>query len=214
MTMRINRIGGTPGYDGPWATFPAICQSCGHIYMGLELEPGVTDGIELSNIESVYPCPRCGGVGSIPDGVYSLSKDALEQLKASHASQEALKKFRKIISLGKRENREPEAIVAEIKKEVPELSSVADLLPKKRSELYAFIAMLIGIVTAYLNLATYERGSAPAAPTNINIQQVFTKMCEELSARPPRKLPPRPKKHKNRPCHCGSGQKFKECHGR
>ncbi|MGN6815507.1 MAG: hypothetical protein ACTHK3_05410 [Solirubrobacterales bacterium] len=72
------------------AMVPAICDSCGVIW-GAE---GVIGGTGATNIQitgsKVGPCPNCGSMGSIPDGIYDLQDDALKVVKAAGTTEENL----------------------------------------------------------------------------------------------------------------------------
>ena len=55
---------------------PAVCDQCNNFFPG---EP-VTENSTNVTFENkiVGPCPRCGGTGHVPDGVYNFSENVIE----------------------------------------------------------------------------------------------------------------------------------------
>lgn len=63
---------------------PAICNKCGCIFeSGFALGFGST--MTISNCNS-GPCPRCGGSGNIPNGVYKFINNTVQLITSSGAS--------------------------------------------------------------------------------------------------------------------------------
>lgn len=74
-------MGGNPAgrlQSHSMAMVPAICDRCGGIF-GSE---GFIGGSSAKNItmvgNQVGPWPNCGGMGSIPDGVYDIQDNTLK----------------------------------------------------------------------------------------------------------------------------------------
>jgi len=56
---------------------PAVCNNCGTVFAMPNLVAGGSTGnITISNVKA-GPCPNCGGMGSIPDGLYQFAGDTL-----------------------------------------------------------------------------------------------------------------------------------------
>jgi hypothetical protein len=59
---------------------PAICDDCGTMFPSGFVMENCTN-ISLSGNKS-GPCPSCGGMGSIPDGVFNVLGNVIEILDA------------------------------------------------------------------------------------------------------------------------------------
>ena len=59
------------------ALVPVICDSCSVIWGAENIFAGSGANIQMTG-NKVSPCPNCGSVGSIPDGVYELQDDTLK----------------------------------------------------------------------------------------------------------------------------------------
>ena len=115
-----------------------------------------------------------------------------------------------------------EKLSAAIKDKDPELSSIFDALPKTRTELYAFITLIVLVLSFYINtMRSTEK-------TKIEVNQVINYIySESAKTRPiPKPITANPhranlndtfrvlqpqKVGRNDPCLCGSGKKFKKC---
>src|SRR6266567_2468441 len=95
----------------------------------------------------------------------------LRLISSGRLSRTDLQKAIKILSQFQKQTLTPQAVANTIKTQIPELSSLADVLPKTRSELYAFIQTLILILTLMLAVADYNRRSAPPQTPNVFINQ-------------------------------------------
>lgn len=62
---------------------PVFCDNCGAVFAS-HRAAGRTDAkkIQITGMK-VGPCPNCGGMGSVPDGVYGLIDDALTVVHAT-----------------------------------------------------------------------------------------------------------------------------------
>ena len=135
---------------------PAICDSCGALFpSGFVLE-GAASGM-VSGVKA-GPCPRCGGDGTIPDGLYSAASETALAFTGLQPGQ--IQRFISVAQSAIRTRPEPKEVAARIKTDVPELSRIADALPRTRKELYAFLVVLLMI--ANLVLSWRSRKPAPA----------------------------------------------------
>lgn len=73
---------------------PAICESCSTIFAsryGVEN----SDGTFEDNTDS--PCPKCGGVGRIPDGSFEFVNGVMVVLEAPYHSREDLLRLASVL---------------------------------------------------------------------------------------------------------------------
>jgi len=155
-------------------------------------------------------------MGHIPDGVFNFVGNTIEILSAPKRTVDELSRLAKILREAQEKKQSPEEVAQTIRKELPELSGLADLLPKTRAELYAFLALIVAVV-ALLS----QSGGGESKSTNITVNQTINQVFVETErvAKPPEKAAQSPYKAalkvgRNDPCPCGSGKKFKRCCGR
>ncbi|GJA11852.1 hypothetical protein KAM344_23540 [Aeromonas caviae] len=191
---------------------PAICDDCGTMFPSGFVMENCTN-ISLSGNKS-GPCPSCGGMGSIPDGVFNVLGNVIEILDAPRKTVDQLNRYVRVLNSAREQKLSREQIKEQIDKDVPELASISDFLPKTRNELYAFLALLLGILTTIIT--SMKDDEVTVVEPQIILEQtinnhfydtqVVTKpSITRLSA------PVRPKVGRNEPCLCGSGLKYKKC---
>ncbi len=153
---------------------PAFCDNCGAIFRsGIFLSGGTANLVG----NKAGPCPICGSMGTIPDGVFTATGNVLRLLSGPANTVERLVRLSEVINAAREQRKEPNQIVEEIKKEAPELSSIVDALPRTRSELYNF---LLVILTALgLLIAAISSNDDDGAVDEVRIG----KMVEESVAR-------------------------------
>lgn len=178
---------------------PAICDKCGTIFSsGFPVGRGTT----LFEGNKAGPCPNCRSMGHVPDGVYSFVDGAIKLLQGPERTVSELKRLSVILQSVKTRGATREEVRAALKDELREISEIGDVLPKTRAELYAFITLLIAIIT--LLIAPRKKGETPKIETHDVINTVIRATKSAPSAR---------KVGRNEPCPCKSGKKFKHCHG-
>lgn len=181
---------------------PAFCNTCGAVFAsGFNFENAI--GVSFAGC-GAGPCPRCGGTGHIPDGVFNFIGNTIEILSAPGRTIAELTRLAEILKDAKAKAETREEVASRIKKEVPTLSKLGELLPENRGELYGFLA----VVLAAIQLFT-QSPSGPST-TIVNVTQVIQQVTEspKTAARQQKK-----KVGRNEPCPCGSGVKFKRCCG-
>ena len=121
---------------------PAICEDCQAIFRS-----GANIAAKNATFEgcAAGPCPRCGGWGRTLDGVYSALGNVLHLL-LQQPSPDVLKQIVPLLSEGVKRHLPRDEIVANIEQTTPELRAIGDSLPTTRSELYAFIAILVAVL--------------------------------------------------------------------
>lgn len=123
---------------------PAFCDNCSAIF---------GSGFVFENCRSVHlygnkagPCPNCGSLGSIPDGIFEMTGNAIRLLHGTAKTIGNLNRLTQILTNAQKSKLTKEQVESEINREVPELSSFASILPKTRNELYAFIAIILTVI--------------------------------------------------------------------
>lgn len=187
---------------------PAVCDNCGAIF---------PSGFEATNSTNITfsgcasgPCPACGGIGHIPDGVYNFVGNTIELLSGPSRTVTELQRLADILKNAREKQSSRQEISKEIEKELPELSSLKDILPKTRTELYAFIAIIISTIALLVSQSQSEE------PQKIQVNNVINNIYQQLPQTPETKkhiLKPENSKKvgRNEPCPCGSGKKYKKC---
>jgi hypothetical protein len=205
----------------PMPMIPAFCTRCDAIFAS-----GIfaANGINFTFVgNTAGPCPKCGGMGRIPDGVYNFIDQTIHLVSGPATTIRDLQRLVQLLENARAQKDSGEEIARKIEKEVPQLASVRDLLPKTRTELYAFITLFLVIVGWWITIGSrdglskfelealrgmlLERAMSAHAPTN--------KPTVQPPAIPHQKPNSGHKKvGRNQRCPCGSGLKYKRCHGR
>lgn len=187
---------------------PAFCDTCGTIFSsGIFVENG---SISFSGNKS-GPCPKCGNMGHIPDGVFNFVSNTIQVLSATQRTKEDFISFTKILKDAQEKKYSSDEFIEKVKQNIPEFSSITNLLPKNRSELYGFIALLLTIIQIFMQSS--EKPSQNIT-NNININQVIEQVYRESSYDVKKKDIPKVKKvGRNEICPCGSERKYKKCCG-
>jgi len=158
-------------------------------------------------------------MGHIPDGLYNFINNTIELVSGPHQTVSDLERLAKILREARSHNLSYAEVVKSIDSKVPELSSLKDILPKTRTELYAFIAIILTIIT----IALSQRNNS--GDKKIEVSQVINNIVyQQLAPTGAVQIPTPPKKSfsntteklkkkigRNDPCPCGSGRKFKKC---
>ena len=114
----------------------------------LQLRFGLADGRERT-VQQVAKELKVSG-----STVYRIMNGSLRAMRQPGRSRRVRVEYEKLaatIEQLKRSNASGEEIASTIKRELPEFASLIDLLPKTRSELYAFVAVIIAILTLLRN---------------------------------------------------------------
>jgi uncharacterized protein YecA (UPF0149 family) len=185
---------------------------------------GVPDGgsnliVQFSGM-SFGPCPTCFAFnGEIPAESIDLSRtDVITALQApvtsdnlrrlvdvlSSASREDQRALRAL--LAESQGRSADQLADDIERVVPRFHKLADWIRDRenRIELATWLTVLTGVLAILLALRPSQQGVTPR-----QMEQIIHAVAPTVSAQPrPPKLPGR-----NEPCYCGSGRKYKRCHG-
>jgi hypothetical protein len=188
---------------------PAFCDNCGTVF---------TSGIVIDNCAHITlsgnksgPCPLCGSMGTIPDGVFSVAGNVIKLLAGPQKTINQLKKLAEILVEARRSTEEPSKVAEKIKREAPELSSIIDTLPKTRTELYSFLTVIFTAITTIIAVATLYKDHAPSEQ---DVEKMIGQAIERsFDERRPSEQGSSPVPRRIDPCPCGSGKKYKHCCG-
>lgn len=209
------------------ANLPAVCDNCGTVFKsGISFSGG---GTLISVGGKSGPCPKCGGMGSVPDGVYKTIEGLIRELVETQPSQEQLQKLSKILEDTKLDGQTD--IKDRIEAKAPEFSGLLKYLPQTREERINYVFFFVSTILAIIGMM--QNVSNTTNVTNINVEQVINHIYQSEGARgypdgpiihggSPVKEFPQVKNTpikvekigRNVPCPCGSGLKYKKCHGK
>lgn len=189
---------------------PAFCGSCGLAFpSGIVIENST--GVSLSGISA--RCPRCGGIGQVPDGIYNVLGQVVQLLARPGSSVEHLRRLKATFETARDTQQGTEAVRNAVLATAPELTGLASALPTTRNELYAFITVVLTLLTL---LVTAYAAFKPGGPSQGEIDAMVQKALTQASASAPdaggkQKGPKKAKVGRNQACPCGSGKKYKKC---
>ncbi len=96
-------------------------------------------------------------MGSVIDGVFNTTRNILEIVSASGWTKQKLKNLARSLEKIQEADASPDEKVEMIKQEAPELSSLADTLPKTRVELYTFLTMFLFAISIFLSECSVDK---------------------------------------------------------
>ena len=186
---------------------PAFCENCKLIFPSpFEVKNSTNIGFQNIGIS----CPRCGYRATIPDGVYDVIGNTIEIVKGSSLSKQKIKEYKSLIEHLKSEKADYENVKNEIQKNAPELSSLVGFLPKTKNELYTFLALIIAALSLINQYGDDEKSvNVTNVINHYNTYNVKNETNTIIKSEPKNK-----KIGRNDKCHCGSGLKYKKCHGK
>ncbi len=183
---------------------PAFCDNCGAAF---------NSGIVVNNCRNLTlsgnrsgPCPRCGSMGSVIDGVFNVAGDVIEILSAPQRTLDSLNRLSQVLRTAATEKQSPDEIARNIEAKAPEYSSISKYIPKNATELVAWLTLIFLAIQTINQLGKDE-------PPNVNI---ILNQSVEQSMDPRNYYPfshPVPRS-RNSPCPCGSGKRYKHCCGK
>ncbi|WP_430250125.1 SEC-C metal-binding domain-containing protein [Priestia flexa] len=201
---------------------PAICNNCGTIF---------PSGFFGNNAQMTFsgcqagPCPRCNGIGNVPDGTFSFVENAIQILSAPQRTIEELTRFSEILRSAQKGSTSAEKIKEEVLKETPQLSPLLRFL--KNEDFRFWLTTIIAVLALVIPMFEDEDPKPePVISQEIEVNQVINNVYEidsqnpliNTQAAPPTQTITQPirseKIGRNKPCPCGSEMKYKYCHGR
>jgi uncharacterized protein YecA (UPF0149 family) len=188
------------------AILPAVCRQCNTFFpSGINV---ISESASFSG-NIVGPCPKCGGMGQVPDGVFRLTLETIQILAAPNSTICELEKLRLLLEAAKSSHVTQSEIVKSIESEVPIFDSLKYLLPQNRAELYAFLALVL----ATIQLMVQQSPTPQSPPIQVTNTQVFNFITEKEKASPLRERRVSSKVGRNDACPCQSSKKYKKCCG-
>lgn len=138
------------------------------------------DLIELS-FRYEYPRGRYANTGG-PELVGFVS-NAIATLTAPGRTPEELERLARILHEAHQRNASVEEVQETVREETPQLANVTDLLPRTRSELYAFIALILTVIQ--MVLTTVSAQEINIQDVDIDVEQVIKVTTEQQSPHNP-----------------------------
>jgi len=205
---------------------PVFCDKCGLIFnSGFHVGPN-SQNIIVKNSKSRCPNPKCDGIGRISDGIYGNLDGAITFIGNSGLSLQRLIQIQEILIKLNKKDISSEEVKETINKDAPELNGLLGFLPKTRTELYAFLMLIITIISTILMQKESGKNEIIDSTSIINnynntyvIQEKLTDSLatDSTNTTPTKRIiqkkPVQGKKKigRNEPCKCGSGLKYKKC---
>jgi preprotein translocase subunit SecA len=197
---------------------PAICDTCLAVWTPNAINIGNASNIHISDV-AVSPCPNCGGVGHIPDGIYSATTDTISVVATTAKSAQSLATLLRILQRARDQQATAEELAKSLEQEqATDLKPVAELvrrLPRKLD-----IKYWLGIAIAVVALLEGQATDHKVDVIDAQVEQIYAQVIAQHPTAPPTPMPastasqrPFPKVGRNAPCPCGSGKKYKRCHG-
>lgn len=130
---------------------PAICEN-GHISRSGFV---ATESYGITLMGVFRRCPVCNAKAQVPDGLYNFLGDVVQFVAGPASSLAQIRRIQAILERAQAEKHDREQIAEALRAEAPELAGLADLLPRTRTELYAFLSLLVAILIGIGNC--YEK---------------------------------------------------------
>jgi hypothetical protein len=166
---------------------PAICKTCGEVFVTeqfIHVDPGI--GFEMRG-NDVGPCPRCGGVGHIPDGRYEAVEGAVRYLADPTMTIGDLEKLRNIFERAQQKNASAVEVADAINEQVPRAAGLGALLQDAALPLAAWLTVILTALMLLLQLRSQEPSLSPDQIDNI-VHRILdeTRDVPEPGEQPPR----------------------------
>lgn len=201
----------------------AVCENSHFFRAGFGFDPG-DSGITVTLTVQSAPriCPECGANARVLGGSYHIAKDTIELLQGPERTVSELERLREILREAREGGSNPEEVKAAVQREFPEWGRVLArlLVPKTPGEFYGLLSLIvatIGVLLAYERSEQTKDVKPDQIINNIVVQQAAP-VPGQPQVTPPAAGPTRSahgeRIGRNEPCPCGSGQKFKRCHGK
>jgi hypothetical protein len=180
------------GFKGPFFNGPGDidlhCGGCATV-----LAKGMSAG-QIKNL--VFKCPICGKHNVVVD--IPVVENFVSQLIASDFPAKAIPKFKKILKEGLEHHDPAGYVTQQLVNTTPELSWFEKyLVPSNAGETYALLGCILAFVTWY---QTRPKKKPEEPKVIVNNYFFGTDPFKDIG--------------RNDPCPCGSGSKFKHCHGK
>lgn len=164
----------------PTAPLPVYCERC-NVILPIPMYVSISGGASVTIQGCTSHCPRCGGVAAILQGVYTALSDTAVAITSGKVSPGDVRRLVAILESAPAREASSDQVAQQVKTEVPELSSIADVLPRTRNELYAFLVVLIGGLSLLSpKCDSLRQVSGPTVPST-SIEQVVVQTLEQVA---------------------------------
>lgn len=132
------------------AMVPVFCDSCGAVWGSPNFIGGTGSKIRMTG-NKVGPCPVCGGMGSVPDGVYDLIDDSLNVVQSAEMPAATLQGLIDLLQSRARGKVTDAEVIEKIESTAPGLvPTVREVLQKP--DPIKWVTLLLAILSMYLEL--------------------------------------------------------------
>ncbi|MEC5164042.1 SEC-C metal-binding domain-containing protein [Janthinobacterium sp. CG_S6] len=194
---------------------PAFCDNCGTVFpSGF----GVQDASVTFFGCKAGPCPACGGVGSVPDGLIKVVGDVIRIISADERTLDQFKRLQVILEEAKKKKTSSQELATQLEKNSPEWAGLAAyilkyLAPKNAGEFWGILGVVLAAIPLILSSTPELDDKQVAAIVDKAVAAAIAHPAP--AARPvPRAIEtPKAKKKtgRNEKCPCQSGKKYKIC---
>jgi hypothetical protein len=179
------------------------CASCSCVFhSGLELSANTY----LTMHGNVSQCPRCGSMESLPEGNFKTTVDGI--LRLVREAPDARKSAEELLAMAR---------LAEASGDVTQLrnSELARWLPDNPQLAVGYIQILIAALQVVLQLLLSNPSGRIEHHEHYNTYNTYISApASSASEKTTPSHGEKSRKHsRNKKCWCGSGKKYKQCHG-
>jgi uncharacterized protein YecA (UPF0149 family) len=186
------------------ADLPVVCDNCGRFFRAPNIIGGSGGTFTMMNV-AVSPCPYCGGRGHVPDGVYELWKDTIRAVWSSRPTVEDLRALERVVEQAQTQGLSPDETAQRVEELGDRFKRFSDFIREHAVQLTLLVMML----ELLLRMA-----QSPNVIVNVEQPPPVEVVIQQLPERGGSATEPEvPKVGRNEPCPCGSGKKYKHCHG-
>lgn len=202
-------------------SIPAVCGSCGAIFpSGISVGQGVEEVYISDNSQR---CPVCGAQAKVLSGRADSVRGGIRILFDENVTVDVIVQLEQMLSGARSAGADPEEVRRQLAGSSDErVRRLADLVPKTRADFYFWIGAVIALLAIWVQHA--DASSTPVRSEE-EISRVVAEVFERMETQPPAPVVTtttpaasaggrRGRVGRNDPCGCGSGVKYKYCHGR
>jgi len=160
------------------------------------------------------PCPRCGGYGHIPNGIYNAIGNIIEIISVSQSTIDELIKIKDTLENLQHDAKPDSLFRQKLEQSLHNLQGLKKYIPKNSSELSAFLMIILTIINILINCHKEGKKEEINPTTVINQLNLINNNQKTTKKVKADEILGTPKVGRNDPCPCGSGKKYKKCCGK
>lgn len=124
-------------------------------------------------------CPRCGGIGDVPDGTFDVIGNTIRVLSAPGYTRERLGRLADLIRQQQAAKADPAETVETLAREAPELAPFFDRLRRSPEAVAAWLAILLSVIQLLMSVS-----HSPATPEDVQriTEQAIQQCVQDPSA--------------------------------